>query len=281
MKQCKDGRHRPHLSRFHGSTVPCPKHRCSANRGFTLIELLVVIAIIALLVSLLLPALSFATEMARRTQCLSNLKQWGIALVVYSNDHDERYPRGTYALAFQGSLRPWEYYFTTRAEMEAFPFYIYFEEDSPFWMCPNMALTKGRTYKPYWQDVWRLTPGYQYCGDGEASGMNFLGWSKEPHAPKGPSDPSQWNLMNDWNYFEWGPIFGRADGWWTVAVAHLEGGGASVSWAGVDGWHEEPRLIDGAGGNQLFNDTSARWAEFEEMEPVVSHPAFRQLWVYR
>ena len=151
---------------FHASavpTVPCPKRRCSVNRGFasrtcgfTLIELLVVIAIVALLVSLLLPALSFATELARRTQCLSNLRQWGIALVVYANDHDERYPRGTYSLAFQGSLRPWEYYFTTRAEMEAFPFYIYFEEDSPFWMCPNMTLTKGRTYKPYYQDVWRL-----------------------------------------------------------------------------------------------------------------------------
>ena len=112
--------------------------------------------------------------------------------------------------------------------------------------------------------------------------MNWLGWSKEPHAPKGPSDPGQWNLMNDWNYIEWGPVFGRPDGWWTVAVAHLEGGGASVSWAGADGWHEQPRLIDSAGGNQAVQRHQCRAGpNSEEMEPVVSHPAFRQLWVYR
>ncbi len=63
------------------------------RRAFTLIELLVVISIISLLISILLPALAGARQAARRTTCLSNLRQWGVILFTYGQDHKDRTAR--------------------------------------------------------------------------------------------------------------------------------------------------------------------------------------------
>lgn len=62
----------------------------SRRRGFTLIELLVVIAIISILAAILFPVFTRARENARRTACLSNLKQIGMGIAMYTQDYDER-----------------------------------------------------------------------------------------------------------------------------------------------------------------------------------------------
>src|SRR5687768_13605090 len=64
------------------------------RRGFTLIELLVVIAIIALLAAILFPVFGRAREQARKTSCMSNLKQIGLGIMQYTQDYDEYLPVG-------------------------------------------------------------------------------------------------------------------------------------------------------------------------------------------
>ena len=80
-----------------GSHVHSRHSAASYAGGFTFIELLVVIAIIAILAALLLPALSNAKNKGTCISCLNNLKQMGVALVVYASDNSDRVPPPRFA----------------------------------------------------------------------------------------------------------------------------------------------------------------------------------------
>ena len=82
------------------------------RKGFTLIELLVVIAIIAILAAILFPVFARVRETARQTSCLSNLRQYSLATLMYAEDHDELLPmsaalHGTCIATFYGIVAPY------------------------------------------------------------------------------------------------------------------------------------------------------------------------------
>lgn len=79
------------------------------SAAFTLMELLVVVTIIVLLAAMLMPALQRAREQARKTVCINNLKQIGLAFCMYAQDWREYFPVGRYAWSANYTGYPWDY----------------------------------------------------------------------------------------------------------------------------------------------------------------------------
>ncbi len=107
------------------------------RKGFTLIELLVVIAIIAILAAILFPVFARAREKARQTQCLSNVKQTMLGVLMYAQDYDETLPR------LYTEYDPAVQYTLPNGESRTGPFILWHTALYPYtnnyqiWTCPS------------------------------------------------------------------------------------------------------------------------------------------------
>ena len=128
---------------MYGEAVPKPvgcravRHRAREQTpgGFTLIELLVVIAIVALLMAILLPAIQRVRRQARAVACQSNLRQWGVAFSMYTNDNGGRLP----------------YHFPNGAGDHVWPhaLHSYYSDSNDLLFCPMVRRSQIRPDNPF------------------------------------------------------------------------------------------------------------------------------------
>ncbi|MHB8994820.1 MAG: prepilin-type N-terminal cleavage/methylation domain-containing protein [Armatimonadota bacterium] len=102
------------------------------RRGFTLIELLVVIAIIAILAAILFPVFARAREKARQSSCLSNIKQIGLATMMYCQDYDETFPLDWGRAQTADTCHTW--CAMTQFTLDSLNSYV---KNSQIWVCPD------------------------------------------------------------------------------------------------------------------------------------------------
>ena len=226
-----------------------PHQSKRSSRGFTLIELLVVIAIIAILAALLLPALSRGKESAKRSMCISNLRQCGIALLLYGETY-QRYPHqrnpftgypyldGETVRTPLNQCVAHEWDEVVRLGVQSN--YLVRDENAPdsrlrIFSCPNMGdPIPNHAPDPRGNDSYVFVMNYAYLG-----GASKWTMSDRSFSPIKPEDSSSWALMVDF-----------------VCHNNDQGKGKYVPLA-----HKEH---DGkpAGANHLFNDGHVSWIKW-------------------
>ena len=240
--------------------------RNARSRAFTLIELLVVIAVVMLLAALVMPAVFRARRLAVRTECVSNLRQFGIALSVYRQNYDrfphQRHTSGNYYKegSLQGgplidsivkykpypvptSMVGWEADAMVAQGLGAHVVKdatVPLPKSAQILTCPALHRTaslretywpNGSGYCGYYgnarDDCYDYALGYFYVG-----GTHYWRWADDPLSPCVVEDPGEWALVSDILYYRYGA--------WIVN-------------------HPDPSTRGPLGGNVLFADCQVTW----------------------
>jgi len=159
--------------------------------GFTLIELLVVIAIIALLMSILMPALQRVKQQAKTIKCLANMKQWNLYFSMYTEDHDGKFQAGVSTPGRPGHTNHW---------MNALR--SYYRNDPKIRCCPTAMkpiIDESGQQAPVFNvfSAWGRFWGDGYDEAGEYGSYGINGWVEDP-PPDRDTVYEGFETINNW-----------------------------------------------------------------------------------
>lgn len=227
------------------------------TEAFTLIELLVVIAIIAILASLLLPALVGGKERARRVACKNSMRQFSLALHMYGDDNKQRVPSGApnFLKAPDDDHLPVISDATSNAIVQ-------YTATEKILHCPSFGdwFIKEQAIRPFEEREYGYVIGYNYHGGHINTPWQPLpGQSATWISPQRLTEKSDLVLLSDMN--DWSPLYGK------TFAPHGKGGqvlqGVDTSNAGASG--ASSAAIGAVGGNIGLLDGSIAWRKINQM----------------
>jgi prepilin-type N-terminal cleavage/methylation domain-containing protein/prepilin-type processing-associated H-X9-DG protein len=232
---------------------------CRTQRGFTLIELLVVTAIIALLAAILFPVFAQAREKARQASCLSNCRQIGLAVMLYTEDYDQTYPLYAH----------WPYH-----DQLWYETILPYTRNKGIFTCPSVKVQHPADhgwngygvnylhvimYGPEWSAKW-----------GRANDPSLKGPQREARLPR----PAETIMIADaqaekGSYAGWGWTAVYCPIEWPQGVTNYQAEGLDQTWALSDRHN--------GGGNYIFADGHVKWLRRDAVIHWSQEPG-KELW---
>lgn len=263
------------------------KSKCVLSKkhiqAFTLIELLVVIAVIALLMSIIGPALNKAKEKARQVICTANIRQQGIAMNTYASDNNNKYPvapaPGWWPF---GGMANWDLFkpvnlsdpSTIEPAAQMALFIQGYMDDPEVFYCPSAKV--GHTGYINYEEHWDK-PADDYPDEADfgwrcfSSFTGYPTWAGYGYDTAGRFDPAgvMWSSDEErWDFKRKAAKDPLSSGS-TVALSDI-----ILEIVGPDApyWNNHSFGEKSLGGNVQYNDGSAKWSKFSETELLYENP---------